>query len=155
MISTAGFEYRQEYAYQEFIVDTDDRRGVESQTRAMCEGIPIPELAEEHHPNNSTGVLTSSTALQADRHIPPSCVDQTLAKRGTESRHRVFVLIRDDLGIQSSNGGHRSRSRLGLLDEDHTECDERPLADKVNTILGHRFQDLHSVLKTSTCAGDP
>ena len=62
------------------------------------------------------------------------------------------MLVRDDLSIQSSDGGHRSRSSFGLLDEDHTECDECSLADKVNTVLCHRFQDLHGVLETSTCA---
>ena len=74
----------------------------------MCEGIPIPELTEEHHANDSTGVLASRAALQADRHVPSSCIDQTLTERGTEPRHRVFMLVRHDLGIQRSDGSHRS-----------------------------------------------
>ena len=138
----------------EFTVDTNDRRGVESQTRAMCERIPIPELAEEYHANDSTGVFASRAALQTDRHIPSPSIDQTLAESGAKSRHRILMLVRGDLGVQRSDGSHRRRSSFRLLDEDHTKCDECPLADKVDTVLGHWFQDLHSVLKASTCTGD-
>ena len=139
MISATIFEHHRECAYLKFTVDTDYCRGVESQARAMCEGIPVPELAEEHHANDSTGVLASCTTLQTDRHIPSPRIDQTLAKRGTKPRHRILVLICDDFGIQGSDGGHRRRSSFGLLNEDHAKCDECPLADKVNAILGHRF----------------
>ena len=149
-----NFDNHQEDTYLEFTVDTDDSRGVESQTRAMREGVPIPELAEQHHPNDSTSVLASRTALQTDRHSPSSCIDQPLAKRGTESRYRDFVLVRDDLSIQSSDGGHRRRGSFGLLDEDHTKCDKRSLADEIDAVLGHRLQDLHGVLKASTRAGN-
>jgi hypothetical protein len=41
-----------------------------------------------------------------------------------------------------------------LLDEDHTKCDECSLANKINTILGHRFENLHSILEASARASD-
>jgi hypothetical protein len=42
-----------------------------------------------------------------------------------------------------------------LLDEDHTKRNERPLANKINTVLGHRFQNFHGVLEAGTRAGNP
>ena len=105
----------------------------------MGKGVPVPELAKECHSDDGARVPTPRTALQTDRNIPSSCVDQTLAKGRAEPRHRILVLVRDNLSIQRSDGDHRGRSSFGLLDQYHTERDERPLADKINAILGHWF----------------
>ena len=64
------------------------------------------------------------------------------------------MLVRDDLSVQRSDGDHRRRSSFGLLDEDHAKCNQRPLANKIDTVLSHRFQNLYGVLEASASACD-
>lgn len=66
----------------------------------MGKGIPVPKLTEEHHADNSAGVATTCTALEADRDIAATCVDETLTQSSTETCHGVVVLVGDNLRIQ-------------------------------------------------------
>lgn len=41
-----------------------------------------------------------------------------------------------------------------MLDKDHSEGDEGTLSDEIDAVLGHRLEDIHSILKACTCASD-
>ena len=112
----------------------------------MCQGIPIPELAEENHANDSIHILASCPTLKTNGNIAATCVNQTLAKRCTESCHRIFMLVTDDLCIQGSGCSAGWCCRLRLLNKNHAQCNKSSLAYKVDRILGHWFQYLHSIL---------
>src|SRR5882757_2112895 len=110
----------------------------------MGKWIPIPELAEHHHPNDSTGVPGARPALQADGHVATARVNKALAKGGAETSHRVLVFVANHFGIRCSNRGQRRGGAVRLLYEDHTEGNECPLSNKVHTIFRHWFQNLDS-----------
>ena len=115
----------------------------------MCEGIPVPELTEQNHSNDSAGVRASSSALQTDGDIPASSIDEALANGSTKASHGVFVLVRYDFVVFGTRCGKRWRRCFRLFNEDHAECDEGSLADEVDAVFGHGFQDLNGVLCTS------
>ena len=115
----------------------------------MCQRVPIPELTEQHHANDSAGIPPTSTALQADGDIAATGIDEALTDGGTEASHGVLVLVGDDLRVQGARRGHRWRRGLRLLHENHAESNEGTLADEVNAILRHGLEDLDSVLRLS------
>ena len=120
----------------------------------MCQGIPIPELAEHHHPNDSASVFGACPALQADGHVTTARIDKALAKSGTETSHRVLMFVTHNFGIRCPNGSQGRRGGIRLLHKDHTERNKSPLPDKVYTILRHWFENLDSVLKSCSGTGN-
>jgi len=72
----------------------------------MRQRIPIPKLAKQYHPHNSTHIPTPSTALQANRRIASAGVDQALSQSRTESSHGIFVLVGDGFGVEGADGTH-------------------------------------------------
>lgn len=120
----------------------------------MCQRVPVPELAEHHHSNNSAGVLRPCATLKADSDIPSTGIDEALAQCSTKASHGVFVLVSDDLRVQCACRRHGRGRGLRLLDKDHSEGDEGTLSDEIDAVLGHRLEDIHSILKTCTCASD-
>ena len=120
----------------------------------MGERIPIPELAEHHHPNNSTSILGASSALQANGHVATARIDKALAKSGPETSHRVLVFVTHNFGIRCSNRSQRRGGGIRLLHEDHTESNECALPNKVHTILRHWFEYLDGVLKSRSGTGN-
>ena len=120
----------------------------------MCQRVPIPELAEHHHTNDSTGVLGACPALQADSHVTTASIDKALAKGGTETGHRVLMFVTHDFGIRCPNGSQGRRRGVGLLHKDHTEGNKCALPNKVYTVLRHWFENLDGVLKSCSGTGN-
>lgn len=86
------------------LVKTDDASRLECQARAVRKRIPVPELAEQNHTNNSAGVAAARPALQANGDVAATSINETLAESGTKARHGVIVLVGDDLGVKRTGG---------------------------------------------------
>ena len=63
----------------------------------MSQWVPVPKLTEKRHPDNRTRVRAASPALQTNRCVPSTSINETLTDSGTEPCHRVLVLIRNNL----------------------------------------------------------
>jgi len=139
-------EKRRYKIYPKIMIQANDASGGECQTSTVRQGVPVPELAKHNHPNDRTGVSASSAALQADGDVPTTSIDETLSYGSAEAGHWVFMFIRDNFGIFSTSWGDGWRGSFRLFDKNHAKCDERPLPNKVNAILGHWFQNFNSIL---------
>lgn len=65
----------------------------------MGEWIPVPELAEHNHANDSAGILRARPALQADGHVTATRIDEALANSSAEASHWVLVFVAHNFGI--------------------------------------------------------
>lgn len=112
----------------------------------MRERVPVPELTEKYHADNSTCVTAASPTLQADGNVPATSIDEALTEGCTESGHGVFMLVTDNFAVQSPSSSKSRGRSLRLLNEDHTERNEGSLTDEIDTILGHRLENLDCIL---------
>lgn len=130
----------------EIFIQPNDTSWHEGETGAMGQWIPIPELAEKNHADDGVRVLATGTTLQADRHIATPSIDETLPNSRSEPSHRILMFVRDDFVVQGASGGQRGARSFRLFNEDHAQCNESALTNKVHTVFRHGLQDIHSFL---------
>jgi hypothetical protein len=74
----------------------------------MRQRVPIPELTEHDH-HDHTGVSAAGSALQTNRDVAATSMDETLSESSTETCHGIFVFVQDNLGVQGLGQGYRWR----------------------------------------------
>jgi hypothetical protein len=114
----------------------------------MSQREPVPELHKEGHSYDRLHALATGTALEADSCILATGIDKALAKGSTEPRHRILVLVRNDLGEQLVHRRKGWRS-IRLLNENHGERYEGPLAHEAYKIFCHGLQEVDHIVKQS------
>jgi hypothetical protein len=67
--------------------------GEKAKEATVCEGVPIPELAEKRNTHDGISIGTSSAALETNRNISSSRINESLAKHSTKACHGILVFI--------------------------------------------------------------
>lgn len=96
-----------ERTYLERLRQTNNPGRFKRQTGAVSQGIPVPELAEQGHADNGPHILAAGTGLETYGYVAASSVDQALRDGSAEPRHRILVLVRDNLGKHRSSRCNR------------------------------------------------
>jgi len=135
-------------------VEGDQAGRGESQGQAVCQREPIPVLGEDQNADDGEHVGVAGAGLQGDAHVAATSVDDALGEDGSEFGHDVFVLVDDHFGVESAEFLDFGRGVFGVLDEHHGGSDEGALANEVDGVVGHRFDEGERFLEAGAGARD-
>lgn len=143
-----------EDGHVQVLVQPDHAGRRKGQGEKVGEREPVPVLGEDQHTHHRLHVGVTGARLEGDGDVPSAGVDDSLGQDGAELSHNVLVLLPDELGVHGPEALDLGTSRLRVLDQDERRSDQRTLADVVDRVVGHGFDEGQGLSGTGSSASD-